>query len=762
MRTDELELISKKLEDMMEYGIGYHDAISLIAFPLIIALFAFAFPFLFTVITHINNKYNSRVISDLFTENCNYRWFWKVTKISLIFLIVYGALSLVEYKLIHTLLNKVGNWLCLFIATLYACVIFRFVKTCIAFNSPLKLIEVVEKDFKKGIKLAEKQEIDYQKKEILAKYKIWKSKAWRKYIVRGYRMGKTLPRQLVGDLYITRLIDLCKYALSRNDDTLFSNIQLRMNGVAKMEKAEKKTEWYQSGHGIKTKSASFLTNKFYKFAIDYYITCNQNLLMEERLLMNPIFSLDRSFFPSDNDLYGIMGCAYQAAIHGRISLFAKYVDYTTYGYGHIMKMPDLAYITGLDSKGQKETLVKAKEIWKRMREMLYLIAASLFVHGNYEALNTILYNKRFDNGRLYPKTGPELLMCYHRCKEWYNSNRHHEWYVKSILGENTEPELLEKYTAFRVVSLTQEEPVFMYSSEEIMIKLKSYQSILKPFAQRIKADTGILCHYPAVASKDFDNVYNGIIANMEHCADFDNRDVFCATIDIQSELAFRNSMQDMIRNRDKISIGMNGTNERGLTKKIVFGNYENCLDKTLFLEPFDYGILYSVINDYERLFCNRYKYLLYTALSEMKVNEMKMDVAEVETYLSKLVEGHEQEYQIIDTNSPFETLLMPEILTVSRYSFKGVDYFKEDIALSNLMDTPNFLRFDNSLIIIRKDNMPVLKYINDGALPKVKTEDVSNKKEGIADVKVMIEPNLQLVYNSECEIIKIEHMRMKC
>lgn len=41
--------------DISEFGIGYSDTISNIAFPLIIAVFAFALPFLFSAINHVNN-----------------------------------------------------------------------------------------------------------------------------------------------------------------------------------------------------------------------------------------------------------------------------------------------------------------------------------------------------------------------------------------------------------------------------------------------------------------------------------------------------------------------------------------------------------------------------------------------------------------------------------------------------------------------------------------------------------------------------------
>ena len=43
--------ILSKLNDIYLDGIGYHDSVGTIAFPLVIALFAFSFPFIFQMVT---------------------------------------------------------------------------------------------------------------------------------------------------------------------------------------------------------------------------------------------------------------------------------------------------------------------------------------------------------------------------------------------------------------------------------------------------------------------------------------------------------------------------------------------------------------------------------------------------------------------------------------------------------------------------------------------------------------------------------------
>ena len=65
--------LTTKMEEISELGIGYSDALTHIAIPLIIALFAFAFTYLFSVITRINEKYNSESISRMFKTSLSYR-----------------------------------------------------------------------------------------------------------------------------------------------------------------------------------------------------------------------------------------------------------------------------------------------------------------------------------------------------------------------------------------------------------------------------------------------------------------------------------------------------------------------------------------------------------------------------------------------------------------------------------------------------------------------------------------------------------------
>lgn len=86
--------ILNRLNDVYIDGIGYSDVVGIIAFPLIIALLAFSFPFIFDRINQINDKYQSKLLSNLFSSSWLYRLFWKASFCCITYVIIYGGCSL--------------------------------------------------------------------------------------------------------------------------------------------------------------------------------------------------------------------------------------------------------------------------------------------------------------------------------------------------------------------------------------------------------------------------------------------------------------------------------------------------------------------------------------------------------------------------------------------------------------------------------------------------------------------------------------------
>lgn len=86
--------ILRLLNDIYIDGVGYNDVVGVVAVPLIIALFAFSFPFVFDRINQINDKYQSKILSTLFSSFLLYKLYWFVSLISIVYVLVYGACTL--------------------------------------------------------------------------------------------------------------------------------------------------------------------------------------------------------------------------------------------------------------------------------------------------------------------------------------------------------------------------------------------------------------------------------------------------------------------------------------------------------------------------------------------------------------------------------------------------------------------------------------------------------------------------------------------
>ena len=100
-----------QIQDIYINGIGYNDIVSVICIPLIIALFAFSFPFIFQMINHINDKYASKSISTIFNSSKIYKFFWIINSASIFYVLLFGILTLVWKDFILITQQQLINWI---------------------------------------------------------------------------------------------------------------------------------------------------------------------------------------------------------------------------------------------------------------------------------------------------------------------------------------------------------------------------------------------------------------------------------------------------------------------------------------------------------------------------------------------------------------------------------------------------------------------------------------------------------------------------
>ena len=138
-----------------EYGIGYSDTISNIVFPLIIAVFAFALPFLFSTINHVNNKYDSITIASMFKSSKRYKNFWWSISVNVGTMLLYGGLSLLPFYTFHHWIGLVSSYLLVGLVVWMVISVFLFMQYCMLYNKPYCVVEDINRRY-----LEEKAEVE--------------------------------------------------------------------------------------------------------------------------------------------------------------------------------------------------------------------------------------------------------------------------------------------------------------------------------------------------------------------------------------------------------------------------------------------------------------------------------------------------------------------------------------------------------------------------------------------------------------------------
>jgi hypothetical protein len=228
-----IDQLTCKINEIAGGGAGYSDALGHIAIPLIIALFAFAFTYLFSVITRINDKYNSEYISGMFKTSPAYRWYMWSSGLCVGYVILMGILSLLMNGTAHQVFLTIMSWTCLVAAGAYAGIILWFVRTCLEYDDNQKMFGL---------------------------------------IVEQYRKEKTKSSSL--NIRTQRLIDLCKYSLSVGNRYLFIKVLNRVN------------ELYKEERDVKGISVESYTTQFYESIIDCLIQNPQDRNTEDDVLRN--------------------------------------------------------------------------------------------------------------------------------------------------------------------------------------------------------------------------------------------------------------------------------------------------------------------------------------------------------------------------------------------------------------------------------------------------------------------------------------------
>lgn len=213
-------------------------------------------------------------------------------------------------------------------------------------------------------------------------------------------------------------------------------------------------------------------------------------------------------------------------------------------------------------------------------------------------------------------------------------------------------------------------------------------------------------------------------------------------------------------NRSSITDGLNGDWKEDKKDVVSLGAYtfltskEIVLNKEIWRHP-------SVFNDMLQVFRSRYIYIVFEALSQMKIKDVEMKWGEFEKLFTKYVGENGEHYVIMDTECSVDALVkMDPLPEGQKWSFhryyKRAYYYNTGFGtMFTLRDVPLAESYDKTVILVKFADLPVLESVAENGRPVVTVEDEPQRDKGWASVRVTADPKLVAKYSKNAEVIRL-------
>lgn len=785
-----LDIIVTKLHEILDYGIGYSDAVGQIAFPLLIALFAFAFPFLFSVINHINSKYESKSISELFTKSLFYRFFWWFSIINIFYIFAFGFLSLYLKGFQRKVLLEYGTWGALLVVFLYSLTILCFVKFGVKYNKGVSLVKIIENKYRL-------QDKKYKVQKLAENFTNWLMIFWhrnQKEWIRIYKAGKaysvSYDSRKAKELYLNRLIDLCKYSISQQDKELFSTVMLRVQELTKSEKDKNLS--YGSGELIPTGAAHYFTCKFYKTIFEYYSSCANFTYCESYLAWGYLSAYSRCKFLYVVDIVQMTQCMFYLAKGGKYTLIKELLEKIDWHFHSIMDMPKVFYVEGYLPDNREKIDKLSLKNWNELSNYMFLFSSYCLRNKHTDVLRGIL-NKIHWAGSMFPSNKFDVIYRYLMClKEVHDDDRFGVFWGHELCDDLiVDRALLREYCAFLLLVLHRcSNESYGNISVELLKMLVDEYAYLERCVLDLRKDDELCKLFPEINQTDFSEVYREVLDDAALGRDIlinTSSDIRCETqfptfmhwylsesickidnnmkmigVDFFAEIPdesiayFRRSLLEAKKHlvqRLPLKVQMPASLNAEDYKMKTVNPCQFIFDKRYFLTC-DLTILGYLKPIVDIMYC-RINYMLLNAIKEMKLKNVKIKIADFHNYLMKITNGRFEEYILLDINCQFQAFLKLEYKGYQNLNYFGMEYVPiESIDNRYLEDLPIMHDFYNSMLIIRKSELPILmdRFNND---VDVNVEDASSVEDGKLDIKLTFDYGYELWYRKNANIIHI-------
>lgn len=737
--------------DVAEFGIGYSDTISNIAFPLIIAVFAFALPFLFSAINHINNKFDSTAIANMFKSSKIYKNFWWSIAVNVGVMMLYGGLSLLPFDTFHHWIGFIFSYLLVGLVAWMVISVFLFMQYCIIYNKPYSVVEEIKKRY--PIEKAEAEKKDSKQSKKFKKKGEIKSQSGKKV---WEMIGSMYARSYSNSAdfeHINRLSEMCRYAIKMNDHNLYSSVWSKIYEIQKTEMEFDDTP----NRVVSDDCQKNLTNSFLLKTCENIGESAINVEIQGSLIRTWLQCFAHDKYPNHIDFYLLMRTLFKVAGKGNTGFIEKYFADSKYTFRHVLTLPQILYVKGGDSSKIVSEEKKSQEKWDEICDFHFVLAAFAF----YMGLKTLPKQMMADEFGmdLLPRNRQELLLTYIRCKSKMNSDgAYGHLNAEELYGRRVDPDYIDTFAVLLFALLGDAEAgyYFLYVPNEFTDKIKGYKTLFYNIGEKFKKDSYIKSNHYKICQLNFNKVFDEskrILVSKPSKESFEEKLPKLLVHNIKVHLH-----KQIIKLKDFTSYEMWGDNSEDKTEVLELGTCPVRLMKHHVAQWQAEDVWYN-LRDVSEIVSNRAYYLYMQILKSWNCDVIKVHPDCIADKMNEFVDGHPENYVLIDFDSHASIYLSTNYKDFRHTKCEGIDR----VLCSNigyLKDTFFYKQLEGRLFLIRKEDLPALIRTSDGEVD-VTFDDLSNYENNCMDLRMYIDSKYVIKCRKNVNITSFEVLPMK-
>ncbi len=737
--------------DVAEFGIGYSDTISNIAFPLIIAVFAFALPFLFSTINHINNKYDSTAIANMFKSSKRYKNLWWSIAVNVGVMMMYGGLSLLPFETFHHWIGFVFSYLLVGLVVWMVISVFLFMQHCIIYNKPYNVVEEIKRRY--PVEKADAEKKDFNQSKKFKKIGETKSQSGKKvWEMIGSMYVRSYSNSADFEL-INRLSEMCRYAIRKNDYNLYSSVWSKIYELQKTEMEFDDTP----NKAVSDDCQKNLTNSFLLKTCENIGESAINIEIQGSLIRTWLQCFAHDKYPNHVDFYLLMRTLFKVAGKGNTGFIEKYFADCKYTFRYVLTLPQVLYVKGGETSERASEEKKSREKWDEICDYHFVLAAFAFYMG-LKTLPKQIMTDEFGM-ELLPQNRQELLLTYVRCKSKMRADGAYDHLkAEELYGRRVDPDYIDTFAVLLFALLRDAEDCcyFFYVPNGLNDKIKDYQTIFYNIGEKFKKDPYIKSSYNKICQLNFKKAFE------------DSKRIL---ISKPSKESFEVKLPELLERNIKVYIHNQIMQLKNFTGYEMWGDSSE--DKTEILElgkcpvrlikhhvaQWSAEDVWYYLRDVSEIVRNRAYYLYMQILTSWNCDVIKVQPDFIADKVKELVNGHPEKYVFIDYDSHASIFLSTDYKDFRHTKCEEIDL----VLCSNigyLKDTFLYKQLEGRLFLILKEDLPALIRTSDGNVD-VTFEDQSNYENNCMDLRMYIDNKYVIKYKKNVNITSFEVLPMK-